>query len=312
MIFNKSNAVRHILFIFLILVMLTPYVSASDDCISCHESVRHSIIDDNCQNCHINDLIDGKHTDLIRSVQNVHEDFDWESDNLIESEKERESESCSVCHRSSNFGDLNICENCHLPYGHELITNLSSRYIVIRSDIYDIIPRVYGHTNFSEIYVPDQSDLGLTTSTCFGFDPSTGEGTCHGVQYQMKEVAGGYFAQNMSNKGSAKYSTPFMETNTIDNLPDTSDCMFCHVQEDPLIRKAWGNAKELPSDHESKKNSDCWKCHVIGGKKPPSFHSESVVMNAENSGLLDNLKYIFVVLFLIVGIFAYVRAKQKK
>lgn len=292
--------------------MLTPYASALEDCVSCHKNVRHSLVDDNCQNCHIDDLADGKHTDLIRSVQNVHLDFDWEDDNPEESEYERKSESCSVCHISSNIGDLNVCENCHLPAESALFTGPSSKLLTLRPDINDIIPRVYAHTNFSNIYVSDQSHIGFTKSTCFGFNIITGEGTCHGVQYQMKDEAGGYFANNMNNVGRVKLSNPYMETNTIDNLPDTSDCKFCHVQEDPSIRKAWGNAKELPTDHESKKSSDCWKCHVIGGKKPLSFHSESVVMSAENSGSLGNLKYILVIVLFVVGIFAYMRTKQKK
>ena len=315
MISNKDTAILYFLFLLLVILIAIPFASASDpSCTSCHENVRHSVIDGDCQNCHIDDITDGKHTDLIRYVQNVHEDFDWENDNdnEEESEEERRSESCSVCHRSSTVGDFNVCENCHLPDGSDLFRGPSSGLITLRSDINETIVRVYAHTNFSTIYVPDQSDLGGSKSTCFGFSLVTGEGTCHGVQYQMKENAGGYFAHNMSNSGSVKRSNPYMETNTVDNLPDTSDCKFCHFQEDPLIRKAWGNAKELPKDHDEKKSSDCWGCHVTGGKKPPSFHSELVVMNAENSKLMDNLAYILVVIAFIVSIFAYVCKKQKQ
>ena len=313
MISHKDNAVLYILFFLLVVLITTPYASASDSsCTSCHENVRHSLIDEDCLNCHIDDVADGKHTDMAGYVQNVHEDFDWENDNEGESEEDRKSESCSVCHRSSTVGDFNVCENCHLPDESDLFRGPSSGLITLRSDINETIVRVYAHTNFSTIYVSDQSDLGGSKSTCFGFSLITGEGICHGVQYQMKEKAGGYFAHNMSNSGSAKRSNPYMETNTIDNLPDTSDCMFCHVQEDPSIRKAWGDAKELPADHKSKKSSDCWDCHVIGGKKPPSFHSELVVMSTENSGLLGSMKYLFVVVLFIVGIFAYLHKKQQK
>ena len=307
------HVAKCIIFLLLITIFATSYASATDsDCFSCHENVRHSLIDDDCQNCHIDDLTNGEHTDLIRSVQNVHEDFDWENDNSEESEDERRSESCSICHRSSNIGDLNVCENCHLPADSVMFTGLSSSLVVVRSDINDIIPRVYAHTNFSSIYIPDQSDLGFTKSTCFGFSLITGEGTCHGVQYQMKEKTGGYFAHNMSNSGSAKRSSPYMETNTIDNLPDTSDCKFCHLQEDPYILKVWGNAKEPSKECKTKKSSDCWNCHVTGGKRPPGFHSELIVMNAENNGSLTNLGYVVIVVIFIVSIFAYKHKKPKK
>ncbi|MDF1534847.1 MAG: hypothetical protein P1P69_10170, partial [Methanosarcinaceae archaeon] len=224
MISHKDNTVLYILFFLLAVLITTPYASASDSsCTSCHENVRHSLIDEDCLNCHIDDVADGKHTDMIGHVQNVHEDFDWENDNEVESEVDRKSESCSVCHRSSNVGDFNVCENCHLPDESDLFRGPSSGLITLRSGINETIVRVYAHTNFSSIYIPDQSDLGFTKSTCFGFSLITGEGTCHGVQYQMKENAGGYFAHNMSNSGSIKRSNPYMETNTIDHLPDTSD-----------------------------------------------------------------------------------------
>ncbi|MDF1533976.1 MAG: hypothetical protein P1P69_05675 [Methanosarcinaceae archaeon] len=267
----------------------------STECGICHENtanaaiwnvtnkqVRHpAMLDDAayCINCH-NSTGTSFHSMGLVIPNNIHEGFDWEGDDNSEIGTSGESESCSVCHNSDRTIIRN-CENCHLSDNSSDFTGpRNDSSIILRSDVNSTIPRVYEHTNFSEVTVSNLSSLGGTKSSCFGFSQITGDGTCHGVQYEKRTESGGYYANNMSNSGSTKRSNPFMETNTLDHLPNSTQCTFCHNQSDTTIWNVWGNATLLTSDNHNWYlnfiDSDCWNCHTTNGTQPVDFHSSEI------------------------------------
>jgi hypothetical protein len=147
-------------------------------------------------------------------------------------------------------------------------------------------PRVFAHTNFStKINVPNQSNVitpsqGATTfSSCYAFNITTLSGTCHAISIQSKNVGGGYFTLN-------NYTSPYddgsayHEAITIDRMPNTTNCVFCHNQTNTTIRFAWGNGTQITGGthnwYTGNDNSKCWNCHVSTGKVPVDFHSDSM------------------------------------
>jgi hypothetical protein len=260
----------------------TNLVSPTIDCSLCHKNpanattywanvTRHPARTQDisfCDNCHYTSFLSPDfHSIAPLKAKRVHNDFDWQ-DGL-----------CSTpCHGGI---PLKVCEDCHLGNG-------SGPYLQNGANgnmLNDSIPRVYAHTNFSnEINVPNQSNVyspsqgAETFSSCYSFNSSTLAGTCHGNSYANSSVNGGYFALN-STSGYTRGSA-YHEAITIDRLPNTTNCVFCHSQTDRTIRAAWGNAKQITGGthdwYTGSDNSMCWSCHVSTGTAPKDFHSATL------------------------------------
>ncbi len=279
---------------------------SAEECTSCHK-IRHGLLGDFCNNCHYNTTIsNGKHLEKPFSPGFMHDSFDWEGDNANEKAPYRLNESCPVCHVSMlehTSQTLNVCEDCHVKGSMK-----KSKLIAVRADIGNYTPRVYSHYNGSSIDVPDQSAVGGTKSSCFGYDTKTGEGSCHGVNFRKKEIAGGFFAFNARNFTGMVMNRgdPYHWNAPVDAMPDSRDCAFCHVQEDEGLRKAWGDPRPLPSDpaHLDKKNKDCFDCHVDGEFR--SFHGKEIVRFVEKSPLnIVNILLLSMIIILITVIFLW-------
>lgn len=273
---------------------------AEEDCSSCHK-VRHG--DAQCLNCHWNaSMVSGKHSQKPFVPASIHSGFDWEADDSNDINLLPEQESCPACHanlKEHTAQIVNTCEGCHVE-GKYLVAST----ILLRSDIANLTPRIYSHYSNSTISVPPQGEL----SSCFGFNTSTGEGSCHGVGFVYKNRSGGYFAFNLNYTDVAIRSDVYHWTASVDNLPQTYDCTFCHRQDDSAILKAWGNPKPLPSDssHTDAKDKDCWGCHVQGEFR--SFHGKEVVKMVEKSYII-NILTISLLIFIIITIVLWKKQK---
>ena len=163
---------------------------------------------------------------VVAGEQYVHLDYDWEGDDVtIDGHPAEEYESCGACHAEEHMAAPKICEDCHLMHGPG--PNMGGENFALRAD-YEV-PLVYEHFyRAEEIWVENQS-YGTGRSTCFGTDPTL-EGTCHGVSYEFRESAGGYFAFNENWTDMANERDPYEYTAPASFLPDTTDCLFCHGQ----------------------------------------------------------------------------------
>jgi hypothetical protein len=264
----------------------TNLVSPTSNCNICHKSptnasaywanvVRHPAKSQNnsfCANCHNTTLALDLHSPQLVKPVSIHFGFDWYNDDYLVGPNLNEA--CISCH-GNTVNAFRRCEDCHLENGSG-----SSNTGQIRPDINDTIPRVYAHTNFSTIInVPDQSNIypGSSSypSTCFSGN-STGS-TCHGNPYGSKDQNGGYYATITS---SYAVGAPYHSTDTIDKLPNTTNCIFCHKQNDTIIRNAWGNATQITEGRHNwytgDDNSRCWRCHTTTGVAPKDFHSNTM------------------------------------
>ncbi|MDP2845230.1 MAG: hypothetical protein Q8N79_04040, partial [Candidatus Methanoperedens sp.] len=197
--------------------------------------------------------------------------FDWEEDDWKETSVLRNDEGCAACHDfiQNTFW---ICENCHLPDGNSLFKG-PKKWIALNDSINDSIPRVYSHTNYSSVNVRNQSQG--TASSCFGF----GNMTCHGVDYKNNSPAGGYFGYNYLYNDIPITSDPSHFTSTIDRLPNTTRCLFCHNQSNNNIRNAWGNATQVNAStmFNASTNESCYACHTQDNSTPFDFHASTIV-----------------------------------
>ncbi len=221
----------------------------------------------------------------------VHIEYDWwDTTKQVIPPPSKEWASCGACHASFGVaGDLHktlrrFCEDCHLlgrkgPFEHQ-------DKFLIRSQNYSA-PMVYNHIiNASNdeiqyvystplIEVQDQSGVynGAAASSCVGWNPVTGEGTCHGISSQSK--VDGYFAFNLSRESSRESPYRFGVDST--NLPSGLDCLYCHSQTNQDILTAWGQPNQVDSSHfNSTENIDCYECHVTEGITLTSFHRMGV------------------------------------
>jgi hypothetical protein len=142
---------------------------------------------------------------------------------------------------------------------------------------------VYEHYYGAEDIDVRNLSYGIAMSTCFSFDPVV-KGTCHGVSYAYMDRAGGYFAFNENWTEGDRERDPHEYAAPASSLPDTTDCLFCHNQDDGEIRLAWGDAPQVNSTHSKIANEECYRCHVQEGAKPISFHSQVLYFSKEVKG----------------------------
>ncbi len=267
----------------------TNLVNPSINCSLCHKNavnasnywanmIRHPAKSENdsfCHNCHNTTAALDLHSQPLTAPVEIHIGFDWQNDDNNEVAPIGANEACMSCHGLHN-SVYKQCEDCHIENKSGPVQN-----DWLRSDINDTIPRVYAHTNLSEVVnVPNQSSeygslpLARTFSSCYS---SNGTGTCHGVSYSNISAGGGFYAFRTS---SSSRSSPYHTTQTLDRLPETANCVFCHKQTNATIRKTWGDAGQITDGthdwYTGDNSSECWKCHVITGIKPQNFHSDSI------------------------------------
>ncbi len=270
--------------ILLVSVIFLQGQAVAEECSSCHK-VRHG--DDQCLNCHWNaTLFSGRHPQKPIVPGSMHGGFDWEGDDHRETNLPPDQESCPACHvnlKDHTSQVVNTCEGCHVEGNVRKASTLN-----LRNNISSLVPGVYSHFLKSTAIVPPQNNY----SSCFGFDASSGEGSCHGVNFMYRNRSGGYFAFNLNYTYTAIRSDIYHWTASADNLPPSVDCTFCHRQEDVAVRKAWGNPEPLPSDssHNETKDGDCRDCHVEGQFR--SFHGKEIVKIKEKS-FIPNIISIF-------------------
>lgn len=252
----------------------------------------------------------------VSAQQYVHLDFDWEGDD-IEGHPKEEFESCGACHGDGHMSDAKICEDCHLQHGAGPYVTGSD--FSLREDYR--APLIYEHFYGAEdVSVANQS-RGTARSTCFSVAPVVG-GSCHGVPYLFSDRAGEYFAFNEDYAGKTMDRDPYEYAAPRSKLPDTTDCLFCHYQEDEQLRAMWGSPKQINSNHSEVANSECYRCHVDGGAVPTSFHAKELSVNVEGYKGEDveevkssDNKALIVILLLILVIGIYLldrRGRGKK
>lgn len=264
----------------------TNLISPTIKCNLCHKNpvnasaywanlTRHpakSPNDSFCANCHNTTLAVDLHSQPLVKPSSIHFAFDWDNNDYLNGSDLNEA--CIACH-SFFPNEYKRCEDCHLDNGGGPV-NISGQ---IRSDYNDTIPRVYAHTNFSAaINVPNQSVFypnSTRPSSCFSGNSSGS--TCHGNPYGNRDQNGGFYAYNTF---SFSNGTPYHFTSTIDRLPNTTNCLFCHKQNDSTIRKAWGNATQITGGTHNWYMGDdiskCWNCHDSTGTAPKDFHSDTM------------------------------------
>ncbi len=197
--------------------------------------------------------------------------------------------SCPACHESLGVsGDVHsslrkYCMDCHLLGRSGPFPVYSPAGLHLHPDY--TAPMVYYHVaNLSDnkvvykystdsIEVPDQSTVvgGDTASSCFGWNPETGEGTCHGIS--NSSPVEGYFAFNIPGNPEFSGPGPFINAVDAENLPDTTDCLYCHRQSSPAVVSAWASPSQVDNSHfDSDSNQDCYECHVQEETTLTSFH----------------------------------------
>ncbi len=216
----------------------------------------------------------------------VHKEYDWWEPSLLLEEAPKEWTNCMACHETTAGGGMHpgnrkICEDCHLlgrggafvyySFG-DLYRNFNYSAPIIYNHIINASsPRISYIYSAELIEVEDQSDRfnGDTRSSCFGWNPETGEGTCHGIS--SDNPIDGYYAFNLTKEPTRE--DPYRYTVESAHLPDTVDCLYCHRQDSQEIIVAWGGATQINSSHfESNEREQCYECHVEGNIELVSFH----------------------------------------
>jgi cold shock CspA family protein/cytochrome c-type biogenesis protein CcmH/NrfF len=237
----------------------------------------------------------------------VHFYFDWEGDDYAEAEPFPPWESCPPCHNNSgvmgegaNAADAKVCEDCHVinesnspkgpngPYRGP-IGGFELRPDYIGNEEQLGIPIVKEHINAPDYYTSQDVNISTNLSeifgstlvrstSCLGFNASSGNGSCHGVAWEVRSLAGDFFAFN-KNRTKRENNATYHYQLIVDYLPDSRNCTFCHLSTDSTLRDYWGNATYIPNStkraHNETQNSQCYDCHA-GGSAPYNFHSTNV------------------------------------
>ena len=219
----------------------------------------------------------------------IHFEYSWWDPSFQLVPPPPEFASCPACHKSLGVsGDVHsslrkYCLDCHMPGRSGPYSVYAPAGLRINPDY--AAPKVYYHVanlsdnvlvyNYSTdpVEVPSQSHAygGDSGSSCFGWNPDTGEGTCHGIS-NASPVDGNY-AFNLPDNPEFDGPGPFMNTVDSENLPDTTDCMYCHRQSSSAVVSAWANPVQTGFSHfESETNQDCYNCHVEDGTTLTTFH----------------------------------------
>ncbi|MCL7414246.1 MAG: hypothetical protein M8353_11665, partial [ANME-2 cluster archaeon] len=287
------------------------------NCVLCHKNttnnatwggatqMRHPVnkTDDFCQNCH--GIASTFHRVNISTAGDIHDAFDWEADGADYYEdppinkQRQDNEGCYACHEekaimgSTTDANTMICEECHYntSVGPFNTTNIS-----MRSDVNATLPRVFNHINDSSAVVVASnmsqyfnSSTNITSpSSCYAYNVTTGEGTCHGVN-QGNNSSGYYAFYRWDTDHSYDAMSPYRWTTTIDRLPNTTDCRICHLGANSTVgifvdNASWGYPMNVTSTkptivthtNATAQASDCWSCHVIGGVQPFDFHDVNI------------------------------------
>jgi hypothetical protein len=217
----------------------------------------------------------------------VHQNYDWWEPSFQLEPPPPEFASCAACHESLGVsGDVHprsrkYCEDCHLlgrsgPFVYYRAADLYRNFNYSAPMIYNHIinasnAEVYYKYPTETVEVEDQSNKfnGAAGASCFGWNPDTGQGTCHGIS--SESPVDGFFAFNLSNQPSRE--SPYRYTVETTHLPDSTDCLYCHRQENQEIVLGWGDPGQVdPTHFNSLENEECYECHVQGGITLTSFH----------------------------------------
>ncbi len=221
-------------------------------------------------------------TITLAMATNVHYEYDWWSPGAMDPLPGKFA-SCPACHeRLGGVSSIRKnCEDCHVPGKTGPFPEYTPAGLILKSTY--SAPMAYYHIfsmsssthNYvyegEEIKVDDQSEKfwpSTTTSTCFGFNPATGEGTCHGISNNYP--VDGYYAFNWTEDVTSRWPHEYTLENS--NLPDTKDCKYCHIQSNTAIINAWGEPTQTPNHKGATTNAECYGCHVTGNVVLTNFH----------------------------------------
>ncbi|MCL7412594.1 MAG: hypothetical protein M8353_03130 [ANME-2 cluster archaeon] len=286
------------------------------DCSLCHKNasvgvqwnvsdqIRHPVNKSAgfCRNCHGIGAI--FHKEGLSTAADIHTwGFDWEGDGAdyeVQSGQQRQdNEGCYACHNETGpatvmgittDNNTRICEECH----YAVSAGPFNSSINLRSDMNSTIPRVFNHINDSgaKVEVSNMnryfgSSTNISTpSSCYAYNFSTDAGTCHGVSNANN--SGGYYAFRQFWSALDNTMRPYRWTQTIDHLPNTSDCRTCHLGASPagtfVENASWGYPMNVSSTrptigihlNSSAQASDCWNCHVASSGQPKDFHDVNI------------------------------------
>jgi hypothetical protein len=218
----------------------------------------------------------------------IHQEYNWWEPSPAVEELGPKFSTCPACHESlggaiAHPSFRKNCENCHLlgrsgayefyePANLQRIGNYSAPmvyyHVINASDA-----EIYYNYATDLIEVPDQSDRfnSIVSTSCLAWNPETGEGTCHGIS--SENPVDGYFAFNLPKNPSMDGPGPYRFAVEAENLPDTTDCLYCHEQGNKETVSAWGDPSQVDSAHfDSTQNQQCYECHVEGDLVLSTFH----------------------------------------
>lgn len=139
------------------------------------------------------------------------------------------AEECTSCHKIRHGLTGNFCDNCHynttISNGKHLQKPFSPGFV---HDSFD-----WEGDNANE-KSPDR--LNESCPVCHVRELKRGKL----ITVRKKDISGGFFAFNARNyTGSVlNRGDPYHWNAPADVMPDSKDCVFCHIQEDDIIKKA--------------------------------------------------------------------------
>ena len=218
----------------------------------------------------------------------VHHEYEWWDPTLWIEPPDPGFASCPACHETlgvsggAHPSTRKACEDCHLlgqpgPFNYEFASLYrSNRYSapLVYSHIANISnPDMYYNYSGDFIEVEDQSlkiENSIKSSSCLAWSPESGEGICHGISFS--NPVDDYFAFNIP-LGTMGGPGPYRYAVGSENLPDSTDCLYCHMQNESKILFAWANPEQVNSSHfNSSTKEDCYSCHLEGDIEVESFH----------------------------------------
>ena len=133
-----------------------------------------------------------------------------------------------------------------------------------------------------------------TASSCFSWNPSNQNGTCHGVAYAARlqatppeDISAGreyfmHYGEKEYPAGAYYFNQTYMNTYIQDYAPNTTNCLWCHNQSNTSVRSYWGYPIQVKLNatggydpnamYGAQSNTDCYTCHVDSQQQPKTFH----------------------------------------